>query len=221
MIHILGSPRTGSTLLYQIIVNHFHVNYFANDGTLHNTDSGPVPYASMYGKTKEAHEPSEASAVLRYWWGEDCTPIPNVEKRMVTLLQAAEPVVFKNIWNVYRITEWARMFPDVQFVWIQRDIQDAGASDLCQRRKRGGGLNGAYLRFGRDLSNLPDHVQVYEQQLEINKTIEAGLQGCDYIQVQYSDLCNRTEWELVRLRSFLRAAYRIGRSAPKLVEHVR
>ena len=32
MIFILGAPKTGSTLLYQIVINFFRVNYFGNDG---------------------------------------------------------------------------------------------------------------------------------------------------------------------------------------------
>ena len=208
MIHILGAPRTGSTLLYQLVVNHFYVNYFDNTGDIHNTDANPVPLFSVYGKTKGRHEPSEASTILSNWWGEMDRPIPEMEQRMIMTLNAAEPIVMKNIWNVYRINEWARMFPGVQFIWIKRSIISSGRSDLRARRHQKCGLNKAFLKFGKDVSQFPEMTQIFEQQREVNKTIEEGLLGKEFITIEYKNLCNRTEIELLRLQHFLKVERR-------------
>ena len=221
MIHILGAPRTGSTLMYQLVINFFHVNYFANNGTIRNTDDMPVPYVSEFGKTQDAHEPSEASYVLKRWFGEDKDTCPHKRTEMMNICEYHKPLVFKNVWNIYRVDEWVHLFPDVQFIWIQRDVQDAAASDLKARKETGCGLNNAYRKFSeRDLSNLPEHVQVFEQQRDMNKTIEVGLANKSFIQIWYNDLCTQTRWELSRLQRFLNAEYR-DREIPKLIAHVR
>ena len=210
MIHILGSVRTGSTYLYQLIVNHFHVNYFDNTGDIYTADK-PVPYISNYGKTKGKHEPSEASRVWERYWGEQKTPLPDMEQRLKLFFGAAEPLVMKNVWNVYRIDEWVRLFPDTQFIWIRRDYMSAARSDMEARHRNGTGLNGAYLKHDIDISHLQGWEQVYLQQVNINKTIERGLHGKDFIQIWYYDLCSNLDWELARLKKFLRVEYRDDR----------
>ena len=210
MIHILGSPRTGSTYLYQLVVNHFHVNYFDNTGDIYTAEK-PVPYVSYYGKTKGRHEPSEASRVLARYWGERNKPLPEMKQRLKLTFEAAEPLVMKNVWNAYRIDAWVEMFPDTQFIWIRRDYGEAALSDLKARHKNGTGLNGAYLKFGKDISDLSEWEQCLYQQVIINETIEKGLQGKDFIQIWYYDLCKDLDWELRRLREFLRVEYRNDR----------
>ena len=97
MIIILGAPRTGSTLLYQIIVNHFKVWYPANDGTLHMAEKEPVTYDSYHGKTKLPHEPNEGSMMLERWFGQDIKP--KRETELITVLGYHEHWVIKNIWR--------------------------------------------------------------------------------------------------------------------------
>lgn len=89
MIHIIGAPRTGSTLMLQVIVNHFHVTYFGNDGKVHKADE-PVPYESWYGKTKKPHEPSEASPILSSWFGENKQVKPDMKERVKSIVKAAD-----------------------------------------------------------------------------------------------------------------------------------
>ena len=206
MILILGAPRTGSTLLYQIIVNHFDVWYPANDGTFHKAEK-PVSYDSYKGKTKQPYEPNEGSQILSRWFGEE----EEVQRKteMTTILDYHKPWVIKNIWNVWRVDEWVKYYPDVQFVWIRRNRHDAAESD-----KRTG-VNGAYARFQPGM-----YRDAYQQNQHIDEIIASALLGHDFVQVWYEPLCEQTEWYIAILKRFLKAEYR-EREIPKLVAHVR
>ena len=75
-VFVLGAPRTGSTVLYQIMINAFKKCYISNltnryfletpilgmalaDGQMFD-----VPLVSSYGKTDGRWGPSEGSAVM-------------------------------------------------------------------------------------------------------------------------------------------------------------
>ena len=209
MILILGAVRTGSTYLYQLVCNLWKVNYFANDGQIRNTDETPIPYVSAYGKTKEPHEPSEASYIFTKWFGSGREVKPEYRQEMIDTLTIHRPMVIKNIWNVYRVKEWLSYFPDTQFIWIRRNVEDAAKSDLKARAVTGNGLNCAFRNFSSvDLSDYPDRIQVTRQQIEINKTIGESLKGENYIQIHYEELCKTPSLEIVRLKDFLRAEWR-------------
>ena len=82
ILFILGSPRVGSTLAYQVSINHFDVYYPSNHlNTLFESgkfdplelpknikNSQFVNYCSNYGKTQGADQPSEASALFRHFF---------------------------------------------------------------------------------------------------------------------------------------------------------
>jgi len=226
MILILGAPRTGSTLLYQLVVNHFKVYYPANDGTLRMADK-PVSYDSFKGKTKEPYEPSEASDMMERWFLQGKTVRPDRETELMTVLGYHSPFVIKNIWNVWRVDEWVRLFPDVQFVHIRRNRLDASLAYSRSMTENGHGLNDAYLTFykqpsyqtvPRDKYKLID--QCSEQDLNVNVEIYKNLEGRNHITMWYENICNDTEWALLKLRKFLNVEHR-DRPAPKLVAHVR
>lgn len=207
MILILGAPRTGTTLLYQYIVNHFRVNYFNNMDDVADTDSGPVPYKSANGKTSDTWEPSEASSILTYWWGQEDRVHPKLERRFISTMNAAEPIVIKNIWNVWRVQEWARMFPPVQFIWMRRETANAARSDIAT----GAGWNGAFRRF--EQPRYKEYDAVYQQE-RINQILACALNGLDFLMVWYEYLCDNPAYQLVELCNFLRVDRRKDRPCP-------
>jgi hypothetical protein len=218
MILILGALRTGSTLLYQLIVNLWRVHYFDNTGDVHTTDAHEAPYSSTYGKTGEPWEPNEASGVLTRWFGESNRALPGMDAEIVKIVHANAPMVIKNIWNVWRVDEWKRLVPDVQFIWIRRRLYRAARADMLTSNR----LNGAFARFvGTELEALQPFTRAMAQQAIINNIINDNLRGVEYIQMYYTDLCMDTEHEIARLREFVRAEYRTDRSIPNLSQRVR
>ena len=84
IVFILASPRTGSTMLYQMIAKFLGAQYFSNYveknftryplvGTIFEKGLGglgtePKSLFNRYGATLGAHEPSEATGILANWF---------------------------------------------------------------------------------------------------------------------------------------------------------
>jgi hypothetical protein len=203
-IFILGSPRTGSTLLYQLICRHFSTVYFSNhtnDNYSETPSVGialertlfPAPLISLdsnYGKTKEPFEPSEGSAVFTHWFGgQHPSQIHSTrfltgkrehfERSMRTIFGITHrPIVTKNAWNVFRIEELAAHLKSAIFIWVRRDIATSALSDLEARYRRGGPQiwNSATTWNYQEIQKQPYWEQVVEQQYWYNKTISADLE---------------------------------------------
>lgn len=202
-VFIVGSPRTGSTLLYQLLVLRFGLPYVANltNDFLWSTPivglalqrgvSPGFPLESSYGKTRGPFGPSEASAVMGAWCGgehpsQSCSAhvLEGRREHMrltmagVELLYGGLPMVIKNAWNCFRIGSLAETLPASRFIWIRRDVRHAAASDLSARRSTKGSeesWNSATPANVDQLRRMPPEAQVLENQYEFNKAIEDGL----------------------------------------------
>lgn len=200
LVFILGSPRTGSTLLYQLMINAFEVFYisnFINDhlatypalGAALDVQLNPqsaIPYQSSYGKTASLHEPSEGSHVFRNWFGgehpsqsKSATTLPDKRDHMLHSFAAihsltGRPAILKNAWNCFRIKELSKLFPKSVFIWIRRDIKAAAISDLKARKHFGSDQkwNSATPNNYKRIQTLPPYKQVVEQQYEFNTAIQ-------------------------------------------------
>ena len=202
-VFILGSPRTGSTLLYQLVAQKFEVSYFSNfTADLHPEQpvvaaaiehvlgtSPPDATTSRYGKTDGPHGPSEASSVFTHWFGGghpsqlvSATIREGLADHFRESLLAIEelrqqPLVTKNAWNCFRIADLIRLVPEIYFVWIRRDLMSAARSDLSARYKHGGrdSWNSASPSNYEEILLQPYWEQVIEQQFEYNRTIQNDL----------------------------------------------
>lgn len=203
IVFLLGSPRTGSTLVYQLIVNSFGFYYFSNfvadyfaetpvvGAALERTlnPRNPVSYKSAYGKTDGLWEPSEASAIFTHWFGGghpsqtvSAVVRPEKELHLIQTMKSiynltGRPILVKNAWNCFRIADLVRIFPNAHFVWIRRDIARSAISDLAARYKRGGAeiWNSATPANYLEIQKLPYWAQVVEQQYEYNKAMQKDL----------------------------------------------
>ena len=203
LLFILGSPRVGSTLLYQVVINHFDVFYPANSlNNLFESDNFHfsefpiysectefVDYKSVYGKTLGEDQPSEASGLFRYFFGgehpsesKSKEPLPGLEKNFVRFMDQLfiannKPLVFKNAWNCFRIEFLSKIFPKACFLWIRRNLADSAYSDLQSRRQRGSTevWNSATTSNYKEIQELPYWEQVVEQQYSYAQCISKGL----------------------------------------------
>ena len=204
LLFILGSPRTGSTVIYQLLINYIKPFYFSNFIEEHFATSPalgavfervlnprlPVSYNSAYGKTEGLWEPSEASMVFRHWFGGDhpsqiksCNVLPGQEFHLLATMQTiyglmGRMIVTKNAWNCFRIEALTRLFPRAHFLWIRRDIGLSALSDLKARYVRGGPTvwNSATTANYQEIQKMPYWEQVVEQQYEYNRSIAANLE---------------------------------------------
>ena len=205
ILFILGSPRVGSTVLFQLIINHFEcffpsnsfnrifqnkeVNLESLDLSLHMSSLKNVSYNSDYGKTFYDGEPSEASAFFGAFFGgehpseeKSKSPLPDLSERFIDFCrslyrQSQKPLVFKNAWNCFRISYLSQAIPNACFLWIRRDIADAAFSDLEARKKRGSTniWNSATTADYFEIQKHPYWEQVVEQQYGYARRVGSDL----------------------------------------------
>ncbi|MCW2921747.1 MAG: hypothetical protein JWL76_1621 [Thermoleophilia bacterium] len=160
-VFILGSPRSGTTLLYQLLVEAFDVGYLANVHAAQPTDVARVEreqrprtarsgsdFESTHGATKQPWGPSEAGEFWYRFFDRDRHQVDHAapEDRTIVQLRAAvrafmdacgASVVFKNTINSLRVPALAAALPEARFVLIERDLTDNARSLLVGRGKRG------------------------------------------------------------------------------------
>ena len=251
LVFILASPRTGSTLIYQLLINLFDFFYFSNFvadnygefpavGAALDWLANPhkaVGYESDYGKTRGDFGPSEASSIFRNWFGgshpsqiRSSKVLSEKKEHMLLSLNAIfnltnKPILTKNAWNCFRIEELSRMFPNLLFIWVRRDIARSAISDLEARYRSGGAhvWNSATTSSYREIQKLPYWEQVVEQQYEYNKSMARDLyMFCSerYIEIWYEDVCVNAEREVQRVEDFFSSCgvpvRRVDPGAPNL-----
>ena len=156
-IFIIGAPRSGSTLLYQLLVAHFDVTYLSN---LHCVWFGapslveravgrrlqpPVDFSSEFGQTHSRSGPSECGP---YWYRffrksphhvllSEMEPesLGRLRESVRALTEASSrTAVFKNLLNSVRLEPLAKALPEAIFLAVRRDRDANAASILAARR---------------------------------------------------------------------------------------
>lgn len=220
-VFILGGPRTGSTLLYQVVARFLRLPYFsnlANEVFAHRPavagpllrdlfDFDQVEFTSAYGKTRGAFQPSEASGVMRQWFGgghpsqiKSTSVLDGKSEHLANTMAAMHalfglPVVTKNPWNCFRVASIAEHLSRAFFVWVRRDIVPSALSDLAARYVVQGSpdvWNSATpARYEAMQKELPYWEQVVENQYEFSKAIRDSLSAhaADrHVEIWYEDL---------------------------------
>lgn len=165
LLFILGASRTGSTPMYQMIVNNFDVFYFTNFINNHFyknpilgvylqrydiMNRGDIGYSSSSGKTEGVLGPSESSNIFKNWFGgghpselKSFDFLPDKKEHMVKIMSTISSmmegmlIVTKNAWNIFRIKAISETFPNCLFLRIRRDIRHASLLSLNSRYNKG------------------------------------------------------------------------------------
>jgi len=206
-IFIVGAPRTGSTILYQLMISSFGLPFFSNItnelysktpiiglAVQHGLSIG-IKTENAYGKTVGEFQPSEGSAILSEWFGgghpsqDKSFEIINgrehhFKQTLATVehLYSGVPLIIKNPWNCFRISYLAKALPEAKFIWIRRDIVAASVSDLNARistKESPYAWNSATPSNVNELKKLLPSEQVLENQYEFNEAINASLSELD------------------------------------------
>jgi hypothetical protein len=231
-IFILGAPRCGSTLIYQVITEAFELSYLSN---LHCMFFGAPShvekvvkksknvirkqYSSHHGETDGWMSPSECGN----WWYRffrrksvyvaldeiDDSEMKEFRRSLLALTRAASrPVVFKNLYASMRLKAITKYIPEALIVVIDRNELDQGQSLLESRFKVFGDYSSWWsvpLPNVEVLETRPAHIQVVDQIRGVMKIISADLRMFPSDQVHrlnYEQFCNDTHAELSKLESF-------------------
>ena len=181
-IFIVGGPRSGSTLVSQVMISRFHLAYVNNVvaqfpqsastiAKLLRVGSWPVPdqTESLYGDTRGPNGPSEAGAIWDWifpWSNHHSVSETELtddsESRLLQLVsgltQAYQaPLLTKNLWNSVRIPAISRAIPSALFVVMLRDPIEMTDSIMRGRARALGEQPGFWSIRPRELLiNPPD-----------------------------------------------------------------
>jgi LPS sulfotransferase NodH len=227
-IFIIGAPRTGSTLLYQLLIQRFHLAYLTNlqsffygspaiiaklTQKLAKSRSLNYPAESKYGYISGAFAPSEAGATFRYWFGEDDVSEPAsttrkaLARKTIACLSAVESTTFlaKNLYNSMRLATISSVFPEAFFVWIKRNPLYVGQSLIMMRRRLYGSDHtwaSVKPHTWEELVKYSPFEQVVRQIKDIENYILHTFthrEKIRYIQINYDELCRKPREILVKI----------------------
>tara|TARA_R110001583_G_scaffold19603_8_gene76556 strand:- start:3778 stop:4674 length:897 start_codon:yes stop_codon:yes gene_type:complete len=144
-LFIVGAPRSGTTLAYQLVTEYIHCSFITNLIN-HNNDIPltmslvslylPAPkttkFTSNYGNTVGRTKPSQGDQVWGKFLGKERTYHSNNTIDSSTLTEANHlirriahimkaPFVNKSITNSVKLNSILEAFPDARIVWVKRE----------------------------------------------------------------------------------------------------
>lgn len=217
-ILIIGPPRSGTTLLYQLLVQQFEVAYLSN---AHHAFFGapavlerlvprrlrrpPDDQGSRFGVTHGWWAPSEAA---NFWYrffplkphavepaDLEAERGRTLRRAIAALSRAAQaPMISKNVVCSVRVEAIAAFVPEMRFVVMYRDHLEVATSILAARKN----AQGTYTNWWSvepanidELKQLPPERQVVEQVRAVEQAIDRArkvLSGERFIDVDYAEL---------------------------------
>jgi len=227
-VFIIGPPRTGTTLLYQVMVNRYNFSFMNNltrifYGAPYLVDlltsrwvkaSVDNEYTSHYGRAISLTGPSEAGNFWNRWYQNDKPykeDLSLLRREVVAISQRhSTSVIFKNTYNSLRIISLTELFPEAIFIVCSRNPVDTAQSILKARIDR---YNDKYQWMGVEPKNLaaikkhPYWQQVIEQVYYIEKQIDKDSEVVGkerFYKILYEDFCIDVYKELNLLEDFLK-----------------
>ena len=182
-IFIVGPPRSGTTLLYQLMLHRFHLAYFPNIANRFN--KSPVlatrfglrycrPYVSdfknNYGLIEgQLMAPHEAGSIWNRWYptegndGYNYTPAGYFDDKTKHIIYQTiagieklfdAPFINKNVKKSVRIQSLVEIFPKALFIQMKRNPFDVANSILKGRKERNKELNDWWSVMPREIEKL-------------------------------------------------------------------
>ena len=204
-VFIIGAPRSGSTLLYQVLVNAFRFGYFTN---LHcalykapytvqrylawaTPKSRPVAYESTHGKTRGLLGPSECGEFWYRWFRRRPQYVPlsevalpdfrSLRKTLIGLVRAFNaPLLIKNMPCALRLQPLGKLFPEAVFLVVRRHPLWNAQSLLAVREQVFGDYGTWWSMEPLDIEKLlalPVEGQVVRQLMAIDRVIRDDSQA--------------------------------------------
>jgi Sulfotransferase family len=207
-LHIVGAPRTGTTLLHQVVASGLEVGYvnhlvaafwrapvygisLSRKLGLDEPDSS---FESGFGRTHGIAEPHE----FGYFWNdhlrypdlserppghEDTIDWARLRRAIVNMAHASgRPLVFKPMLLAWHLERMAEQMPRTCYVWIRREQRQTALSLLSMRQALFGSLDEwASLRPGGPawLADEQPWRQVAAQVIVLERTIESAFERLD------------------------------------------
>lgn len=216
MLFVTGPPRSGTTLLHQVLIKALPVAYVTNLASLlpRSAAAGAFPLTrairndhilleSFYGRTRALSGPSDGLEFWDSWIGTDRRSIPqtiapDAATSMRTFFGRLErksglSVIAKNNNLLGSAHLVASALPTARFVCLRRDPVYLGQSLLKARRDIHGSAETGYgIDHLEGLAPLGDHLEDVRQQVRFYQHLESVQKdriGDRFKIVGYEDLC--------------------------------
>lgn len=228
IVLIVGSPRSGSTLLYQVLAAHLPVSYPTNltglfkrapitaTARFKRLTSQNVGYRSYFGNTRSLGSPNDAFSIWNRWLGEDRYSVPDhisAEKAgaMRSFFGAwaaafEAPFLNKNNRNTAAMRLLAAELPTTRFILTRRDPLFVAQSLVEARetvqgdRAIGWGLAAGGPAVDDELADVADQVQRIEALI---KDQLCGVEPARVLEVGYGELCDDPRGVVGRVADWL------------------
>ncbi|MGM0503188.1 MAG: sulfotransferase [Bacteroidota bacterium] len=162
IVFIIGAPRSGSTILYQLITNFFDVSYINNLIYLSRENlffgfwlnrlvfknKKHDNFQSNYGNTKKfgLNAPSEGGQIWYKWFSKDQIyfekgslsdkKIIQIRKLFYAIINKQQkPIIIKNLMTSQRLLPFSEIFPSAKFIFIKR-LPEYNAQSIYKARKK-------------------------------------------------------------------------------------
>lgn len=232
-VFIIGPPRSGTTLLYQLLVHAYKFAYFNNLSALFNDSPAAVtaltkpflkPYRSdfksAYGRVRGAAGPHEGGEIWNRWFdtayhytgpGE----LPAKSRACIYATVAAlegiyrAPFLNKNVKHSVRIGCLKEIFPSALFLELRRNPLDTAVSILKGRRANLASAGHWWSVMPREIGEIKDdHFlhQIAAQVYFIHEDIARDIAlyaANECYPVYYDRLCVNPGRELESISNFL------------------
>jgi len=206
-LFLVGSPRSGSTVAYQLITSAFEVDYPSNLAALfhHSLYLGMAAQRRAFGQGAHASLRSENGRtpgwrgphqLAEFWYrwfprdshfvaGDyaDAAHFAELRRTLGAIARrSGRPFVVKNLNNGQRLQAFRRVLPEALFVFCRRDPLETAASILSGRKRV---LHDEEAWWGvepanvAELRRLPYPEQVVRQVYHVEKQIEQDLRLFD------------------------------------------
>ena len=209
-VFILGAPRSGSTLLYQLLLNTFNTAYISNLMALI-----PVKMVSIAERLRRYHSvasvresnfgyidgffsPSEAGAIQRFMFERECCAEEAIWIRNTFVLLSKAfngPMITKNLFNTFRL----KRIRSISLLVARKNIN--GSENIWWSIKPEG--------YESTLTREPEF-QVLWQIMETEKIINSfcKTEKPDQLNITYEDLCENLNSTMEQIAGWIQSPMR-------------
>lgn len=217
-IIVVGLPRSGTTLTYEVLVQAFETGFMTpayayaygapnilTRIVARRTRNPVARYESNYGRIQGRFSPAENSVFWTQWFPErrdlgHYTPTEFVaerdsERARRTLRSmsaiAARPFVFKNVYLTLSLPAVLQVLPNARVIIVNRDIRSTIASVYKKRRTQSAwwSLRPPFAEEMRSRSTFEQTVFQCVRSKQILDDALSRLRQSRYLAVDYASLC--------------------------------
>lgn len=210
-IFVIGAPRSGSTLLFQLLVQRYRLCYISNLMALmprymvRLCQLRPAFCTGFTGAPRESHfgyvpgllAPNEAGAVVRHWLDDRAGHEHDGRVRAtVAALSAASggPLLAKNLRITLRLDRMLALFPDARLLFLRRDPLMTAQSLLFVRRRLYGDDSHWWSVEPPGVDLIRERDPFYQVLWQVDAMEQAAIEGClshprQSVLIDYADLC--------------------------------